>query len=77
MTFFDCSVRGPARAGWPETSNLVQKKTDSKKAFPVERVHSISLFIKSTVLSSSHFALPICLRVILPSRDRINVAGTR
>ena len=54
-----------------------EKKTDSKKACSVEGVHFIRPFIKSTVLSLPHFALPICLRAILPSRDRINVAGTR
>jgi hypothetical protein len=53
------------------------KKTDSKKACPVKGVYLITPFIKSTVLSSSHFALPIYLRAILPSLDKINVAGTR
>jgi hypothetical protein len=76
MTFFGCSAHGPALMGCSGTSNHAKKETDSKKNCSVDGVYFIRPFIKSTVLSSSHFAPPICLRAILPSRDIINVTGT-
>jgi hypothetical protein len=40
-----------------------------------EAIYFISPLIKSILLSSSHFALPMWLKAIFPSGDNINVAG--
>ncbi len=77
MTFFACL--GPLI--------FDQKSEPGKRFFPPHFIsrpikpmigsHFKSPFIKSIFLASSHFALPMCLRTILPSRESINVAGTR
>ena len=68
MTLFDCSTPHAAKAGWPGTLNLAQKKTDSKKACFVE----MALLDQSFYKIDAFVIVPFCTAYMFKSYSAIS-----